>query len=83
MSTQTTKTLEQKVIALAGSQAGMPTEKITLDCHFEADLGYDSLDQVEFLMTIEEEFDIEVGEEQASTIMTVRNAVEAIQKLTV
>jgi len=44
------------------------------------DLGYDSLDQVEFMMTIEEEFDITVPNEEAEKITTVRATIEAIRK---
>lgn len=81
MSSQTTEILEHKVKELAGSQVDMPAEKVTLDSQFEADLGYDSLDYVEFIMTVEEEFDIEVSDEIRDTVLSVRNAVEAIQKL--
>jgi len=82
MSTQTTETLSKRVIELAGNQVNIPAEQITLDSQFQADLGYDSLDQVEFVMTIEEEYDIIIPDEQSDKIITIRHAIQAIQNLT-
>ncbi len=81
MSTQTTETLSQQVIELVSSQIDIPKEQISLDSQFTADLGFDSLDQIEFVMLVEEEFDISVDNEISEKIMTVRNAVDTIQKL--
>lgn len=80
MSTQTTETLSQQVIELVSSQIDIPKEQISLDSQFVADLGFDSLDLVEFVMLVEEEFDIVVPDEESETINTVRDAVQAIQK---
>ena len=80
MSTQTAETLIQKVIELVSSQIDKPKEQISLDSQFVADLGFDSLDLVEFVMLVEEEFDIVVPDEESETINTVRDAVQAIQK---
>ena len=81
MSAQTTETLSQQVIELVSSQIDIPKEQISLDSQFVADLGFDSLDLVEFVMLVEEEFDIVVPDEESETINTVRDAVLAIQKL--
>ena len=81
MSAITTEALSHKVIELVSGHMDIPKEQISLDSQFAADLGFDSLDQVEFVMLVEEEFDIAVPEEQSETILTVRNAVETIQKL--
>jgi acyl carrier protein len=81
MSAQTIETLSQRVIELASRQTDVPIEQISLDSQFAVDLGYDSLDVMEFVMAVEEEFDIAVPDEVSQTILTVRNAVEAIQKL--
>lgn len=81
MSTQTTETLITKVIELAGKQVEIPVEQISLDSQFQTDLGFDSLDMVEFVMTVEEEFDIVVADEENDKIITIRHAVETIQKL--
>ncbi|MGD9678647.1 MAG: acyl carrier protein [Vulcanibacillus sp.] len=54
-------------------------EKITLEATFKEDLGADSLDIVELVMEIEDEFDIEIADEDAENIVTVGNAVEYIK----
>jgi len=54
-------------------------EKITLEATFKEDLGADSLDIVELVMEIEDEFDIEIADEDAEKIVTVGNAVEYIK----
>lgn len=81
MSIQTTETLSRKVIELVSSHMDIPEEQILLDCRFVADLGFDSLDVAEFIMLVEEEFDILLPGEDGDTISTVRDAVETIQKL--
>lgn len=81
MSKQATETLIEKVKELAGEQVQIAAEEVLLDSQFMADLGYDSLDMVEFVMTIEDEFEISVPDEVNDTITTVGGAVEAIQKL--
>ncbi|MBN1127330.1 MAG: hypothetical protein JXA82_20175 [Sedimentisphaerales bacterium] len=81
MATQTTETLTQRVIELSSHHTDTPLEQISLDSHFQADLGFDSLDLVEFVMRVEEDFDIVVPGEVNDTIFTVRDAVQAIQTL--
>jgi len=81
MSTQTLETLSQRVIDLISSHHDIPKEQISLNSQFAADLGFDSLDQVEFVMNVEEEFDITVSDEIAETISTVQDAVQEIQRL--
>ena len=81
MSAPTTETLSQRVIELISKKFDIPQEQISLDSQFMADLGFDSLDKIEFAMVIEEEFDITVPDEVGDNILTVRDAVEAIQKL--
>ena len=81
MSTQSAETLSRRVIELAAAQVDIPTGQISVDSQFTADLGFDSLDVVEFVMTVEEEFDIVVPEEVGDAINTVADAVQAIQKL--
>ena len=64
MATQTTETLSQQVIELVSRQIDIPKEQISLDSQFGTDLGFDSLDMVEFDMLVEEEFDIAVPDEE-------------------
>ena len=80
MSTQTTETLNQQVIELVGSYIGIPPEQISLDSQFTADLGFDSLALVEFVMLAEDKFHIVVPDLESETINTVRDAVHAIHK---
>ncbi len=54
-------------------------EKVTLEATFKDDLGADSLDIVELVMEIEDEFDIEIADEDAEKIQTVGDAIEYIK----
>ncbi len=81
MSTQTTETLSQRVIELVSGHTDVPKDQISLDSQFVADLGFDSLELVEFVMYVEEEFDIVVPDKENDTINTMRDAVQIIQKL--
>ncbi len=54
--------------------------KITSDSHFIEDLGADSLDTVELIMQFEEDFNIEIPDEDAEKILTVKNAYDYIKK---
>lgn len=80
MAAQTTETLSQQVIELVSSHMDIPKEQISLDTQFVADLGFDSLDLVEFVMVVEEKFDIAVPDKESETIQTVRDAVQTIQR---
>jgi len=71
-----------KLKAIVSEQLDVPEEKVTEDAKFQEDLGADSLDVVELVMKLEDEFGIEIPEEDAEKIATVRDAVEYIaQKL--
>jgi len=61
-------------------QLGIEEEKITIDSSFIDDLGADSLDIVELIMAFEEEFDIEIPDEDAEKIKTVGDAVNYLSK---
>jgi acyl carrier protein len=80
MSTQTTDTLSQQVIELVSRHMDIPKEQITLDSQFAADLGFDSLDVIEFVMLVEDTFDISISDQQSDAIASVRDAVRAIEK---
>lgn len=58
----------------------VPEEIVTLDASFEEDLDADSLDIVEMLMLLEERYDIQIPEEAAEKMKTVRDAVEYIEE---
>ena len=80
MPTQTDETLLQQVAELASSMADIPAANISPDSSFHDDLGFDSLDDVEFIMAVEEQFDIDVPDEIASEIKTISQAVDKIEQ---
>ena len=70
--------IEEKVQKIVCEQLGVTAEEVRLDASFIDDLGADSLDTVELVMAFEEEFDIEIPDEEAEAIQTVKNAVDYI-----
>jgi acyl carrier protein len=68
-----------KVKEIIVDQLGIDEEEVTTDASFIDDLGADSLDIVELIMAFEEEFDIEIPDEDAEKITTVGEAVEYIE----
>ncbi len=80
MSTQTTETISQIVIEFAHNQVGIPIDQISHDSQFIADLGFDSLDAMEFLMHVEDEFNITIPDQESEIISTVRDAIQEIQE---
>ena len=72
----------QRVIDIVADQLGVADkDKITRDMHFVNDLGADSLDTVELVMDLEEEFDINIPEDAADKIQTVGQAIDHIEQL--
>ena len=65
----------QKIVC---EQLGVSAEEVKLEASFIDDLGADSLDTVELVMAFEEEFEIEIPDEEAEGIQTVKNAVDYI-----
>ncbi|MGH9326686.1 MAG: acyl carrier protein [Terriglobia bacterium] len=71
--------IEEKVKQLIVEQLGVDEAEVTPAAHFVDDLGADSLDIVELVMTFEESFEIEIPDEDAEKIATVKDAVDYIQ----
>ena len=71
--------IEQKVRDIIVEQLGVNADQVTTDAKFIEDLGADSLDTVELVMAFEEEFGIEVPDEEAEKLMTVGNVVQYIE----
>ncbi len=69
-----------KVIELISKQLNRPADEVALDKEIVKDLGADSLDVVEMLMSLEEEFEISVPEEDAVNIKTVGDIVKLIEE---
>ena len=67
--------LEEKVKDIIVDKLGVSPDKVKADSHFIDDLGADSLDTVELVMAFEEEFDIEIPDEDAEKIRTVKDVV--------
>ncbi len=74
--------VEQRVIDIVAEQLGVEKEKINRDSNFVNDLGADSLDTVELVMELEEEFEINIPDDAADKILTVGQAIDHIEKAT-
>ena len=73
--------IEERVQKIVIEQLGVNENEVTLDASFVDDLGADSLDTVELVMALEEEFDCEIADDDAEKITTVQEAVKYIQKV--
>jgi acyl carrier protein len=71
--------IEERVIKMVAEQLSVKEEDIQASSSFVEDLGADSLDTVELIMALEEEFDAEIPDEDAEKIATVEDAVNYIQ----
>ena len=72
--------VNDKVKAIISEQLGVKKEQVTNDAKFIDDLGADSLDTVELVMALEEEFGIEIPDEDAEKMVTVGEAVKYIEQ---
>ena len=70
--------ISSKVKKIVADHLGIDEAKVTDESSFIDDLGADSLDTVELVMAFEEEFEIEIPDEEAEGIVTVKNAVDYI-----
>ena len=70
--------IEERVKKSVAEQLGVKEEEVTNEASFIDDLGADSLDTVELVMALEEEFDCEIPDEQAEGITTVQQAIDYV-----
>ncbi len=70
--------VEDQVRAIIAEQLGIKTDEIKNDASFVDDLGADSLDTVELVMALEEEFETEIPDDKAEKITTVQNAIDYV-----
>jgi len=71
-------TIEERVRKITIEQLGVSEEEVKIESSFVDDLGADSLDTVELVMALEEEFDTEIPDEEAEKITTVQAAIDYI-----
>ena len=72
--------IEAKVKQIVVEQLGVDEDQVTEDAAFMDDLGADSLDTVELVMALEEEFDVEISDEDAEKIQTVKDAINYVKE---
>jgi len=73
-------TVDERVKKIIAEQLGVEEDEVTPEASFVEDLGADSLDTVELVMALEEEFEIEIPDEDAEKILTVGKALEYIKE---
>ncbi len=74
------KTVEQKVRDIIVDQLGVNADQVTNEAKFIEDLGADSLDTVELIMALEEEFGIEVPDDEAEKLQSVGDVIKYIEE---
>jgi acyl carrier protein len=73
--------IENKVYRIISEQLGIPESSISLEKRFVDDLGGDSLDTVEMMLTLEDEFDIVLPEEEVENFITVQDVMDYLNSL--
>jgi acyl carrier protein len=71
--------VEDKVKKIIAEKLGVDLEEVVPEASFVDDLGADSLDLVELIMSMEEEFDTDISDEDAEKIQTVKDAIEFVK----
>lgn len=71
----------EKVRAIIAEELGIEEDSIEIDSHLADDLGADSLDAVELIMAIEEEFEVEIDDSDAQAIKTVQDIVDYLEDI--
>ena len=75
----TATNIEAKVKSIIADQLGVSEDKVKVESSFIEDLGADSLDIVELVMAMEEEFDVQIPDEEAENIKTVGDAINYVK----
>ncbi len=68
--------IEEKVKKIVAEKLSVDLDEVVPEASFVDDLGADSLDLVELIMTMEEEFDVEISDEDAEKLVTVKDVIE-------
>lgn len=74
-------TLEQEVISIVAEQLGVERGEVTPSKSFVEDLNADSLDLTELIMTLEEKFEVEISEDKAEKLKTVKDVIDFISSI--
>ncbi len=82
MSSLTREDITDRVCTLAADQAGMKRAEVVPRSHFIQDLNFDSLDKVEFVMVLEDEFEVSIPDEVADKALTVGDAIDIVVAFT-
>ncbi len=72
----------ERVIAVVSDKLDVPADEISADSRFVDDLNADSLDQVELIMALEDEYDLTIPDEDAQKLMTINDTVQYINENT-
>ncbi len=72
--------VQEKIIDIISSQLSVPKEKVVPQASFTDDLGADSLDLVELVMAMEEEFGMEIADEDAEKLQTVQDTIDYVKQ---
>ncbi len=72
--------MKDKLIALIADELSVPKEKVTLDANLQDDLGADSLDAIQLIMSIENAFDITIPETEIENLKMVRDLLRYIEE---
>ena len=72
--------VEERVKKIIAEELGVDEDEVTQDATFVEDLGADSLDTVELVMKLEEEFGVEIPDEAAEKILTVQQAIDYVKE---
>ena len=76
-----TNTTLHRIINLVSDRDGIDPSTLSGDTHVLNDIGYDSLDQVEFIMDVEDEFGIEIDDEQAYGMLTLQQTADVVDNI--
>jgi acyl carrier protein len=82
MEVEEMSSIDKRVKEIVAEQLGVDETQVTNEASFMDDLGADSLDTVELVMALEEEFDIEISDENAEKIQTVQDAIDYLTEHT-
>jgi acyl carrier protein len=73
-------TIKEQVYDLVADHLGVAKDTLTDETHFKKDLGIDSLDSVEMVMELEEEFDVKIEDDESEKLLTVGDVVKLMEK---